>query len=69
MQYTPPQLTATDDTIALRKAQELFRKFGLRNTVLIIVRLIIENRKLFLEVNEHRAARGIEPLQEHENWQ
>lgn len=69
MNYTPPTLSQDDDKIARNKAHGLFRKYGMYNTVAIIILLVLENRKLFLEVNEHRAARGIDPLPEQEEWQ
>jgi len=61
--YTRPELTKDE----YRKAQEgsgkLFRKYGIRNVGNMVLALCIENMRLTKEINEHRAARDIEPLQ------
>lgn len=63
MDYTRPELNDEDVANANTYAAVLFRKNGLRNVTKILSVLILENIKLAKEVNEHRAARGIAPLE------
>lgn len=62
MNYTPPQLTDADRRQAEEDAKGLFRKYGIRNITIMLAALCLENVRLVKEINEHRAARGIEPL-------
>lgn len=64
--YTRPELTDDEITQAQDDARRLIRKYGMLQAVKIIALLAIENVKLSKEVNEHRAARGIEPLKTYE---
>ena len=61
-EYTRPELTKED----LKKTSEwlagLFHKHGVMKTPQVLETLVLENVRLLKEVNEHRAARGIDPL-------
>lgn len=61
--YTRPELTKEEYRHAQEDAGKLFRKYGLRNVGITILMLCIENVRLTKEVNEHRAAREIAPLE------
>ena len=61
--YTRPELTAEEKTKAKHDAETTFRKYGLKGITLALVGLCFENRRLVKEINEHRAARGIAPLE------
>jgi hypothetical protein len=63
MQYTRPELTEEEKAKSKSEAQALFRKYGIQGIVLAVAGLCFENRRLVKEINEHRAARGIDPLQ------
>ena len=61
--YIRPELTKAEMQAAQNDAGKLFRKYGLRNVGNMILMLCIENMRLVKEINEHRAARGIAPLE------
>lgn len=61
--YTRPELNDEEKAQAKRDAETTFRKFGLKGMVLALAGLCFENRRLVKEINEHRAARGIAPLE------
>jgi len=63
MDYTRPELEERDIIQARMDAQKLIRKYGIKNMSKMLVALVIENVRLVKEVNEHRAARGIAPLE------
>lgn len=60
--YPRPELTKDEMKAAQEDAKQLFRKYGLRNVGNMILALCLENMRLVKEVQEHRKARGIEPL-------
>ena len=60
--YQRPELTAEDRTQAEQYAAQVFRRYGIGKVTLMIAALALENIRLVKEINEHRAARGIEPL-------
>jgi hypothetical protein len=62
MQYTRPELTAEDRTKAGDYARATFRKYGMGKVIIMVAELCLENIRLVKEINEHRAARGIDPL-------
>lgn len=62
MQYTRPQLTEEDKKRAELDARKLVRKWGYGNLPKMLAALCLENVRLVKEINEHRAARGIQPL-------
>ena len=61
--YTRPEITKDDMKKAGEYAKKFIVKYGVGNFGKIIVSLCAENIRLTREVNEHREARGIEPLQ------
>jgi len=61
--YTRPELTADEKNKAQADANTLFRKYGIKGVILALAGLCFENRRLVKEINEHRAARGIAPLE------
>jgi len=63
MDYIRPELEERDIIQARMDAQKLIRKYGIKNMSKMLVALVIENVRLVKEVNEHRAARGIAPLE------
>lgn len=60
--YTRPELDEKELDQAQADARALIRKYGMNNAIKIIALLAVENSRLTKEVNEHRAARGFEPL-------
>jgi hypothetical protein len=60
--YTRPELTAEDTKRAEEYAAKVFRRYGITKVVIMVAALALENVRLLKEINEHRAARGIEPL-------
>jgi phosphopantetheine adenylyltransferase len=62
MDYQRPELEEKDLIQARMDAAALVRKYGLNRVKEMLQALVIENVKLTKEINEHRAARGIEPL-------
>ena len=62
MDYTRPELTPEEKHQCNIDAKELIRKYGMGKVFVIIDALVIENVRLTKEINEHRAARGIDPL-------
>ena len=61
--YTRPELEKTDVNKAHEAARTLIRKYGVHNFGKIIALLCVENVRLVKECQEHRAARGIDPLE------
>ena len=61
--YTRPELTQYETEKATNNTHTLIRKYGLSNLGTILHMLVLENMRLVKEINEHRAARDIEPLQ------
>lgn len=61
--YQRPELTAEDRDKAESYARAAFRKYGIGRVVVMVAALCLENVALLKEVNEHRAARGIAPLE------
>lgn len=62
MDYTRPELEEKEVIQARMDAQKLIRKYGMNKLAIMLAALVIENVRLVKEINEHRAARGIEPL-------
>lgn len=60
--YTRPELDEKELDQAQTDARVLIRKCGFNNAVKIIGLLAVENARLLKECNEHRTARGIEPI-------
>jgi hypothetical protein len=63
MDYTRPELTAEEKHKAKELAQQTIRKFGFSGMLVAVTGLLIENMKLTKEIQDHRAARGISPLE------
>lgn len=61
-EYTRPELDNEDRTRAEDYARKTFRKYGVGKVVVMVASLCLENVRLVKEINEHRAARGIDPL-------
>jgi hypothetical protein len=64
--YTRPELTQDEKKVAELCVNKLLRKYGYSNTAKIVAALAIENVRLVKEINEHRAALGIAPLEVYE---
>lgn len=60
--YTRPEATTEDKALAKKAAETLLKKYGLRNFGTMLAHLCLENVMLVREINEHREARGIEPI-------
>lgn len=60
--YQRPELTDADKATAERDSKALVKKYGYNNLPKILAALAVENVRLVKEINEHRAARGIDPL-------
>jgi len=60
--YTRPELTAEDREQAEEYAGKMIRRYGMGRVLVMVAALCLENVRLVKEVNEHRAARGIDPL-------
>jgi hypothetical protein len=63
MEYNSPELTDEDKKKAEADALKLVRKYGFANLPKMLAALCVENVRLTKEINEHRAARGIDPLE------
>jgi hypothetical protein len=61
-EYTRPVLTNDEKYKAEQDAKALILKYGYGNVAKIIALLAVENVRLIKEIQEHRAARGIDPL-------
>jgi hypothetical protein len=61
--YQRPELTEVDKKQAAADAQKLIKKYGFNNIPKMLAALCVENIRLTKEVNEHRAAREIAPLE------
>lgn len=64
--YQRPELADEDKAKAERDAKDLVKKHGFNNLPKMLALLCIENVRLVKEIQEHRAARGIDPLPTHE---
>ncbi len=60
--YTRPELTEEERILAANDAQKLVRKYGMTNLGQMLGMLVLENTRLVKEIQEHRKARGFEPL-------
>lgn len=60
--YQRPELTPEEKELAAENAEKLIRKYGYTNLVKMLGMLALENARLVKEIQEHRAARGFEPL-------
>lgn len=60
--YQRPELTDADKATAERDCKALIKKYGYNNLPKILAALAVENVRLVKEIQEHRAARGIDPL-------
>ena len=65
-QYTRPNLTPEERYKAEKTAKALIAKYGFGNLPKMLAHLCVENALLVKEIQEHRAARGIEPLPKYE---
>lgn len=65
MDYKRPELTIDEIDAAEKKAKSIFRQYGLNGLVKALADLVVENMRLLKEINEHRQARGIDPLPVH----
>jgi hypothetical protein len=63
MDYVRPELEEKEIIQARMNAATLVRKYGMTRLPDMLKLLILENVRLVKEINEHRAARGIEPLE------
>ena len=64
MDYTRPELDAEDTALACTIAINKFRSYRAPfNTAQLLIDLCKTIIRLAKEINEHRAARGIEPLE------
>lgn len=61
--YTRPELEEKEIIQARMDAQKLMRKYGMNRWAAMLSALVLENVRLVKEINEHRAARGIAPLE------
>lgn len=61
--YTRPELEEKEIIQARMDAQKLIRKYGMNKLPVMLSALVLENVRLVKECNEHRAARGIAPLE------
>jgi hypothetical protein len=59
--YIRPRLTQTEEALLIIAVREFFSMHRPQQ-IEMISRLMVENALLTREVNEHRAARGFEPL-------
>ncbi len=62
MDYQRPELTDEDKRKAEVEAKRLIQQHGYNNLPKMLALLCVENVRLVKEINEHRAARGIDPL-------
>jgi len=62
MIYTPPELTALDVVTIRDAVQKQMRHRNTLDLMAVIIALSLENRRLLLECNDHRSARGFDPL-------
>jgi hypothetical protein len=63
--YTRPDPTTETKQQALAFAVQLINHKSTAQIRLAVAGLLIENQRLTAECNDHRAARGIEPLPTH----
>lgn len=62
IEYIRPNITTKMRYDAEKAARTLLTKYGYGNVSKIISELAIENARMVAEINEHRTARGIDPL-------
>lgn len=60
--YARPELDEGEVIQAHMYAAKLIRKHGLNKMPVLVDLVILENTRLVKEIQEHRAARGLEPL-------
>lgn len=60
--YQRPELEEKDIIQARMDAASLIRKYGMSKVMQMLNALIVENVRLTKEIQDHRAARGFEPL-------
>ena len=65
--YERPIPTEQDQKEAGIEAKNLIRKYGMNNLPAMLVHLVLENYMLVKEIQEHRKARGFDPLPVHDN--
>jgi hypothetical protein len=63
--YVRPEPTDEQKAEAKKTAEALVRKYGINNLGKMLALLCLENVMLTAEVQEHRAARGFEPMEVH----
>lgn len=61
--YTPQELTDEERAQADRIAKMTLKKYGITGLTVAVSALMLENAKLTKEINEHRIARGYEPME------
>jgi len=64
--YPRPEFTEGDRKKAEAYATAAIKKYGLKNFCKLLALIALENIRLTRECNEHRTARGFEPLELHE---
>lgn len=64
LEYKRPELTEKDAIEAGKIARKISAKPRLELWTVVTL-LLLENHRLTVEVNEHRAVRGFAPLKEH----
>lgn len=60
--YTRPDLTAEQQMDAMRAAGKIIGNHSIAQIRAAVVALCAENIRLAVEINDHRAAGGFEPL-------
>jgi hypothetical protein len=60
--YTRPELDEGEVIKAHMYAAKLIRNHGMKAMPALVDMVILENTRLVKEIQEHRAARGLEPL-------
>lgn len=60
--YARPDLTAEQQMDAIRAANKIVGNHSIAQIRAAVVALCAENMRLAAEINEHRTARGMEPL-------
>lgn len=59
--YTRPQVTE-EEKRELMNALNRIRRMGFQKTLIYLLNAMFENARLTREVNDHRAALGLDPL-------
>ena len=60
--YNRPDLTDQQKQQLALTAHQINMMHDLRKRLAYLIAMVVENARLTAEVNEHRAARGIDPL-------